>query len=270
MKISRAALSWPIFLLLLAAALLFNYVGARFSNFWLFFPKAPYFIALAFILLAVWQAVAIVRSAKTHIRILHWLLLVPALGASALAALITFANITVSSNAAHQLPAEVAIKDGVIHIDGSIDSSLPNKIDQLLRTNTIRLVVIQSLGGQISPAREIADKLNERAIPIRMGRRCASACVHLWALTAKRQVYLSSIIGIHRSHLGDGKPARGFVAGLLEKKDKDMAALLTSIGFPQALITKAFTQPTNKGTWLSGADLEHYGVATEFIRFDDE
>lgn len=99
------------------------------------------------------------------------------------------------------------IQGDVLYIKGRIDSHIYDYLSYEAKAIAdIRVVELNSLGGQAEWALEIARKLKSlnKITRVKSGEFCASACTYLFAAGAHRQAADDVWFGIHGARLGAG------------------------------------------------------------------
>lgn len=99
------------------------------------------------------------------------------------------------------------IEGDALIIEGRIDSHIYDYIQyEAARVAAVRVVDLNSLGGNAEWALEIARKLKElgKTTLLRSQHYCASACAYLFAAGRERMAAEDTWIGIHGARLGPG------------------------------------------------------------------
>ena len=115
------------------------------------------------------------------------------------------------------------IGDGsVLEVSGSFSWALPQTFQSILADSPrVRVVRLESPGGQLAPAIEIAAIIQERNLDTYVGRLCASACTVAFLGGHHRWLGSGARLGFHQAH-GPGIPADQANA-LLSKAYQDYA-----------------------------------------------
>ena len=99
------------------------------------------------------------------------------------------------------------IEGDALIIEGRIDSHIYDYIQyEAARVAAVRVVDLNSLGGNAEWALEIARKLKElgKTTLLRSQHHCASACAYIFAAGRERMAAEDTWIGIHGARLGPG------------------------------------------------------------------
>lgn len=195
------------------------------------------------------------------------LVFVPALS---LASMVAVLNLKSAVRTLNQERARISVDAaGVLRIQGSILPQTVADIVRILQQPTpIHRVDINTLGGEITAAREIGRLLQERGLPVRIAGPCASACVDIWALAEQRQISPAAMIGLHQPHSGDMTQG-GFLNRLaLGAKRDESIKLLVAVGFPRDVVEDALNEPSRKISWFNTAQLVSLGVQVKVVDED--
>ena len=250
----------------LAIALVLNDPLVTYSSFWNYVPTAPNVISLIVLLASLLRFITGLSLCISWPKAIRMVAAICLVICAMLVAYIDVSNILVMNNSEKLGRADVFVDGEIAYLAGDIDRTSPSRIRLLIKSEHIRLVLIDSLGGLDGAARVIAEELNSHYIAVIAARECASACLTLWANTAIREAYPRTNFGIHKAHMGDGRSA-----GLMEKLfiniiDQKLMQDLVRIGFSPELVTGALRKPTEVVTWIEGMELEQMGVALIVVR----
>lgn len=250
----------------MTVALILNDPLVIYSGLWRDAPITPNVVSLCLLAISVWLMSFGFGSSLFELKAVR---LVTAIGAVVCVALVVLLNVSnlLVLNAAEKLGRASIIVDGdIAYLSGNIDRTLPGRVKLLIKSERIRLVMIDSLGGLAGAARTIADELNSNYIVVRAARECASACLVLWANAAQREAYPGSRFGVHRGNMGDGQ-SRGLVRKvLIDVVDRSLVGDLVRIGFSPSVVNSAIQKPTEVVTWIQGVELEQMGVNLRIVR----
>ena len=129
----------------------------------------------------------------------------------------------------------------------------------IAKNPALKRVYIESPGGKNLEAKRTAQLLNTHKIAIRVGGKCASACVALWAATDRRELTAKARLGLHAGVPVKIAPSalEGIASAARQKIADDM---LRHAGFSDRLIAKGRQTPHNSVLWLTPTELASDGV----------
>ena len=155
------------------------------------------------------------------------------------------------------IPAEPL---GQFMVFGRITDGFEAEMRKAIATNPhLKRVYIESPGGRTLEAKRTAQLFNRQRISIRVGGRCASACVALWAATDRRELTAKARLGLHAGvPVKEAPTALEGVASAARRKVAD--DMLRHAGFSESLIAKGQRTPHNSILWLTPAQLSSDGV----------
>jgi hypothetical protein len=127
------------------------------------------------------------------------------IGALVTLACATFAPVdaTPSPTAEFDIPYQVRLlSDGtVLEVSGSFSWALPQNFQATLAAAPqVRLVRLESPGGHVGPAIEIANMIQQRGLNTYVGRFCASACTIAFLGGRQRWLAPDARLGFHQAH----------------------------------------------------------------------
>ena len=155
------------------------------------------------------------------------------------------------------IPAEPL---GQFMVFGRITDGFEAEMQRAIAANpNLKRVYIESPGGKNLEARRTAQLLNRQQISIRVGGKCASACVALWAATDRRELTAKARLGLHAGVPVKKAPTalEGIASAARQKITADM---LRHAGFSESLIAKGQQTPHNSILWLTPVELASDGV----------
>ena len=128
----------------------------------------------------------------------------------------------------------------------------------------LKRVYIESLGGKSLEAMRTSKLLNAHGIAIRVGGKCASACVALWAATDRRELTPKARLGLHAGI--PVKKAPGALEAIAAAARQKIAGdMLRHAGFSDRLIAKGNKTSHNSIMWLTPTELASDGVKFTLI-----
>jgi hypothetical protein len=135
----------------------------------------------------------------------------------------------------------------VLHVTGPIDDGLAAAVQKALADNsTIRIVELDSPGGDVGEAMRVAERVRLTRLSTGVSRRCSSACTLIFAAGMERILLPSGKLGFHGCR------------DLLEyfycwnSKEED---LLVDYGVDRAFVHKALEVPSQKIWFPTPAEL---------------
>lgn len=149
-----------------------------------------------------------------------------------------------------------------LHVAGVIGPRFERDVRKALRRHRgIRELVIESPGGMRAQALQVGRLLNARGITVRVERRCASACVLLWAVARSREMTTDARLGLHRSSLDPSLPLPGSIRDeLMRRNDRETDAVLRAAGFPERIVAQGAATPPTAMSWFRADELRREGV----------
>jgi hypothetical protein len=139
--------------------------------------------------------------AKLHDRGRHWATPFAA-GLLALTALVMANGSGTASAVGGILDEEEAIvsfKDGLLHIEGPIGHRLLGDIERKVGRDRIERIEIESPGGYLDPAFDLADMIERRSIPVLVRHECLSACLLIAFASPDTSATEDAVFGFHRT-----------------------------------------------------------------------
>lgn len=253
-------------LLLLACGFALNHYDVRTAAEAIGLAYAPGILALAMAAAAcllVWRMLRKGAPYRWVAAILALLLLPAALLVGAISA----ANLRSTASGAARVPASVSLDaaSGVLRIEGTLFPATTREVIGHLRDHRVARVDIDSPGGDGSAADRLATALATASVPVRVLHRCASACVHVWAASPHREARRNALIGLHRSHLGDGKEVGGVAGWLQRANDRRRYQRLALAGIPRTHLDAGLATPGNAMLWIPVAQLQREGMAITLV-----
>jgi len=145
-------------------------------------------------------------------------------------------------------------------VKGTIGATTPKDFEAVLEAHPdTRLVLLDSPGGWVHGANEIAKAVNAKALTARVQGDCASACVAIWAASPAREMTPKSEIGLHRAaalvRLPDGLSQIAAIPlqVLMRIGGSGYTHWLRYAGFSDAALSR-MREVSPDEIWLLGAD----------------
>lgn len=142
-----------------------------------------------------------------------------------------------------------------IRFQGPIVIGDDSKLAQLIASNNIRRLVINSSGGDVTTAYAIARLVKQRQISILILQRnhCESACFFILAASPIKFAYSSSVIGVHRIYR---------TATLIDNPVETLRVitLLRSYGVPHSILAKLASTSYPNMAYCDHAEMVALGV----------
>jgi hypothetical protein len=140
----------------------------------------------------------------------------------------------------------------VLEVSGSFSWALPQTFEATLAAAPwVRLVRLESPGGHIQPAVQIAVMIHERGLDTYVGRLCASACTIAFLGGHQRWLAPQARLGFHQAH-APGLPA--------EQANEYLRTVYEKMHVPPAFIAHALRTPPTDLWFPAPAELRavHY------------
>lgn len=123
----------------------------------------------------------------------------------------------------------------VLEIAGSFSWSVPQNLQvALAAAPQVRVVSLNSPGGHVAPAMEVAEIIHSRGLATYVSRFCASACTLVFLGGTQRWLAPGALLGFHQAH------APGFSTA---EADAVLRAAYQRFALPPAFITHALHTP---------------------------
>lgn len=144
-----------------------------------------------------------------------------------------------------------------MRVTGDISRATVDQFDDILRQHpAINTVTLDSPGGSVSAAADLAERIRNRGMTtvVEADAKCASACFMLFAAGTQRIAGATARIGVHSASL-DGEETSGSLG-----MSTLMARYCGLFGVPPAILGKMVITTPETMTWLSAADLRSMQV----------
>ena len=156
----------------------------------------------------------------------------------------------------------------VLRIDGYIGANFVADFDAALaRAPALERIDIDSPGGLVDDALQVAATIAERGLVVRGVGECSSACVLLWAASAERELRVSSAIGLHQVWADEKLPS-AWREEAIELHEPRSVELLESAGFSPALLAERARTPSDDIALIEPLRLLDEGVRFTAIAAD--
>jgi hypothetical protein len=146
-------------------------------------------------------------------------------------------------SAEFDVPYQLRMSDDgtVLEVSGSYSWALPQSLQAVLASAPkVRLIRLESPGGHIQPAIQVATIIHERGLDTYVGRFCASACTIAFLGGRQRWLGPNARLGFHEAS------APGFPAELVNGY---LRAAYESFHTPSAFIARVLSTPPS-GLWF--------------------
>jgi hypothetical protein len=172
-----------------------------------------------------------------------------------------FLFVLAQGSAAHVAPEESRRSPSVpterpkiLRIYGEIKPETPDLFRTILDAIDTDIVVIDSGGGRIDEAIEIARIIRQRKLNtfIYGNNVCSSACLLLFMSGETKYAQPGAALGIHSASYKDGRRS--------EAGTRQMADYLRSVGVPEGIIKRMRKTAPMDMDWLSEDQLELLGI----------
>lgn len=221
-------------------------------------------ISLLLLVLAHTRGPSLQRGSKVALG-LAWVLV-------ALLALETYASVThyqarhKVAQALEDIPfASVQMDpEGFLRLDGLIGQVSADTLGTRLEQPDQHLLVINSPGGSLDAAMQMAKLVREHDLIVLVAGECSSACM----LVANASAYLSALpsarFGFHQGSIFGTHPsgiARFWAQGVTDQ----LIAALRAGGIPESILAVAMQTPPDHMYYVSAERLRHYGVVKQIL-----
>lgn len=156
----------------------------------------------------------------------------------------------------------------VLHVDGEIGARFVADLRRALdRSPALQRIVVNSPGGLVDDAIEAGALLRGRQVAVRIEKRCASACVLLWASSGRPEISADAHVGLHRTAVALEMP-EAWRRYVLARSDRHERAVLEQAGFDAALLALRDDTAPGDMAWVDGARLLDAGVKAQVVDTD--
>jgi len=126
-----------------------------------------------------------------------------------------------------------------VRLSGPFGMGAAGRFERMLQgTPGLRRVVLESPGGRLFEANEIATQVRERGLQTRAAGDCASACTLVFVAGAGRSVAPSARLGFHRASVPSINPLHDQLA------NRKLASLYDDAGLPKPFIARVLQTPS--------------------------
>ncbi len=153
-------------------------------------------------------------------------------------------------------PYEVRILPGgtVVQLSGSFSWAVPQNFEAMLaQAPNARVVRLESPGGHVRPALEVAAIIHARGLDTYVGGFCASACTLAFLAGRQRWVAAEARLGFHQAY-APGVPPEQF--------DAPLHAAYARSGVPEAFIAHVLRTPPRELWYPTTQELRASGLVT--------
>lgn len=150
-----------------------------------------------------------------------------------------------------------------IDFNGSIELGVTKKLKGILESGVpIRLVILESNGGNIYEARGMAKLIESRELQTHVDGNCSSACTSVFMAGKKRTMSDKAKIGFHQYRVDANFSI--IAADPQQEQARDLA-FFKRRGLSDAFLAKVFDQPSSAMWFPEAAELLEAGVVHEVI-----
>lgn len=152
-----------------------------------------------------------------------------------------------------------------VHIDGELGARLVGQVRSALRRHRdARMVVLNSVGGLVEDALEVATMVHADGLATRIDGVCASACVAIWAAGSRHEMTIESRVGLHQLYfIGEVSPL--FTEPAKDTLNEKYDSFLRNAGFDSTIIKIKNGTPSSKVYWLGASQVVNSGVSVTII-----
>jgi hypothetical protein len=211
----------------------------------------------------VWSAVGIWRSASRHVSrggraawavlaqivtVVGVLLTLPSLLTNLMPTLKEYALIAVDRDPLAPIDVGVTADGGTMVLRGMFGTGSAERVRQhLAQSGSIRTLMLDSPGGRLREARDIADLVRQRGLDTYIETHCESACTYVFLAGAERAATPNARIGFHQPGFA------GFNVAVQREATKEMLEVYRASGLPQSFLDR-IAQTENKSMWHPTSD----------------
>ncbi len=150
-----------------------------------------------------------------------------------------------------------------VDFNGSIELGVTKKLKGILESGVpIRLVILESSGGNIYEARGMAKLIERYELQTHVDTSCSSACTSVFLAGKKRTMSDNAKIGFHQYRFDANY---SIIAADPEKEQAKDLAFFRSRGVSDAFLEKVFEQPSNAMWFPEPFELLQAGVVQEIL-----
>jgi hypothetical protein len=158
--------------------------------------------------------------------------------------------------------AATIVDENWLFIDGAIGSLTLETINKIANSNDIKFVQLNSGGGLIETALDIARFVDKNNISTVVNGECASACVLIAISGKKLLVSRTAKFGFHNaSSISQPGSELGKFSSMVASET--MFSFLIKRGIPRDIIKEAEATPANEMYYVNGVDFIRRGLAVQ-------
>lgn len=159
----------------------------------------------------------------------------------------------------------VEIIHGYLKIDGFLGRETVESINNYVRENDFKGIIINSQGGIIDDAIDISNLIKNYEIDVYVQDSCESACVIIATSGVRLYAYRNSQFGFHRAGLpSNNKQNQSYQFGSLLGTE-EMTDTLRGNGIPQDILESMNRTDHDSMIYYSGLDLYQKGIVTNLL-----
>jgi hypothetical protein len=156
-----------------------------------------------------------------------------------------------------ETPYQLRVVSGgtILDLSGSISWAVPQNLQVMLAESpNVRLIRLDSPGGYIKSALEVADVIRQRGLDTYVGRLCASACTLVFLSGRQHWLGANAHLGFHQGHGPGVSPAQ---------VDPLLRQAYEHLGVPEPFIAHVLHTPPDD-LWVPTQDaLRNAGLVTK-------
>jgi len=149
--------------------------------------------------------------------------------------------------------------DGLFVLDGLIGTETASSLINLLVAHGKNPLIIDSGGGSVEAASELANTVRENKLTVIVATECSSACV-LVAIASDNLVAMpESKFGFHKGSIFGGNQS-GMAKFLAKTVNDSLMAALKQGGIPESVLEVARRTPPEDMHYVSAAQMKSFGI----------
>lgn len=155
-----------------------------------------------------------------------------------------------------------------VRVDGDIGPRLPGQFDHMLALHPGTAgIELNSPGGLVTDALQVAGTVNARGLSARVDGICASACVAIWAASPHHQMTATSRLGLHQIRFELDLPHQ-IIGRARDELKRKYDGFLRGAGLREEVIERKDRTRPSDVYWLDATQVANEGVALQIYDAD--